>query len=113
LSLLPSAIKAIFSKAFGWYSIYAIIIALRAAGISFNNPNSIIMSTHKGKPSGINKSEGTGTPSDFKPADLEKDEEIRDQHMNVDGNDNEDVKVKHPNRNVDKPDATNAGGYKQ
>ena len=68
---------------------------------------------HKGRPSGTNKSEGTGVPSKLQPEDLKKDEEITDKFMEKEDKVADNVHVLHPNRNTDKPDATNAGGYKQ
>jgi hypothetical protein len=70
------------------------------------------MSRSKGKPSGINKSEGTGMPSDFKPEDLNTDKEVTRKYTDDDKKPAEKVRITHPNRNVDKGDATNAGGYK-
>jgi hypothetical protein len=71
------------------------------------------MSKEKGKPSGINKSESvTGTPSTIKKD--EQDNKQNDKYTK-DGEEEqlaEGVRIKHPNRNVDKNDATNAGGYK-
>jgi hypothetical protein len=72
-----------------------------------------IMSRHKGKPSGINKPEGgTGTPSDFKPENLEKDEKLTHDYTDDDEKISGNVHIKNPNRNVDKPKPTNAHGYK-
>jgi hypothetical protein len=67
------------------------------------------MSTHKGKPSGVNKPEnGTGIPSD----NLKNNEELTGKYTENDEKISEQVRVKHPNRNVDKLHPTNAGGYK-
>lgn len=67
------------------------------------------MSTHKGKPSGGNKPEsGTGIPTDH----LKNDELLTGKYTNDDEKIAEQVRVKHPNRNVDKVHPTNAGGYK-
>jgi hypothetical protein len=71
------------------------------------------MSRHKGKPSGINKPEsGTGVPSDFKPDNLKTDEKLTQEYTDDDKRPAGSVKVKHPNRNTNKPNATNAHGYK-
>ena len=70
------------------------------------------MSRNKGKPSGVNKSEGTGTPLDFKPEDVNTDKEVTQKYTDEDKNRSNKVRLTHPNRNVDKGDATNAGGYK-
>ena len=70
------------------------------------------MSRNKGKPSGLNKSEGTGIPSDFKPRDLKKDKEITQKYTDDDKKLADQVPSKHRNRNVDKENSTNAHGYK-
>jgi hypothetical protein len=72
------------------------------------------MTLHKGKPSGINKpgNKATGVPSDFKPAHLKRDKKVRKKYITDEEKIAEGVKTKHPNRNVNKPNATNAGGYK-
>jgi hypothetical protein len=66
----------------------------------------------KGSPAGANKSEGTGTPADKFNDNLERDQELTEKY--TDGKDGlaEHVREINPNRNVDKEDATNAGGYK-
>lgn len=70
------------------------------------------MSRNKGKPSGMNKSEGTGTPSDFKPRDLKSDEKLTQIYTDDDKKLADQVRSKSRNRNVDKGNATNAHGYK-
>lgn len=67
---------------------------------------------HRGQPSGTNKSEGTGVPAGKNIEDLKRDEELTNTY--TDGGDGlaEGVRTNNPNRNVDKEDATNAGGYK-
>jgi hypothetical protein len=65
------------------------------------------MSEEKGKPSGINKSEGTGIPSKPASADINKNEQLDNELANDDKN----LPRGKPNRNVDKDDATNKGGY--
>jgi hypothetical protein len=71
------------------------------------------MSRNKGKPSGINKSEeGTGVPSDLKPRNLNKDKALTKEYADDDKKLADHVRSKHPNRNVDKENATNAHGYK-
>lgn len=66
----------------------------------------------KGHPSGVNKSEGTGLSTDMQNQDLKRDEKITDKYIakpdKIAGN----VHVRHHNRNTDKDDATDAGGYK-
>jgi excinuclease UvrABC ATPase subunit len=72
------------------------------------------MVTHKGKPSGSNKpgNKGTGIPSDFKPEKLKSDKKITGKYTKNEEKISEAVKARHPNRNVNKLHATNAGGYK-
>jgi hypothetical protein len=70
------------------------------------------MSLHKGKPSGRTKSEGTGTPSHVDGAKLKKDKKLTEKYTDDDKRMAASVKTKHANRNVNKTDATNAGGYK-
>ena len=70
------------------------------------------MSRNKGKPSRLNKSEGTGIPSDFKPQDLKGDKELTQKYTDDDKKLATQVRSKNRNRNVDKEKATNAHGYK-
>jgi hypothetical protein len=66
---------------------------------------------HRGQPSGVNKSEGTGIPAGKHTDDLKRDETLTNTY--TDGDDlAEGVRTNNPNRNVDKDDATTAGGYK-
>ncbi len=67
---------------------------------------------NKGKPSGINKSEGTGIPHKLKDKNLEKDKKLTENYTDGDTSISDNVQTNNPNRNVDKSDATNAGGYK-
>ena len=68
---------------------------------------------HSGQPSGTNKSEGTGVPAGGQNVDdLQRDQELTDRYTDGDNNVAEGVRTANPNRNVDKTDATNAGGYK-
>lgn len=71
------------------------------------------MARDKGKPSGINKSEGTGVPSKLSPADQEKNNPVSDKYTKDEDQVTDDIRELHPNRNTDKGRATNAGGYKQ
>jgi len=68
---------------------------------------------HKGQPSGTNKSEGTGLSADIENQDLQKDKEMTEKYIAGEDEIADNVHVMHPNRNTDKDDATNAGGYKQ
>ena len=67
----------------------------------------------RGKPSGANKSEGTRLRPDMPPEKLERDNEMTDKYMEGEDQVADNVNLRHPNRNTDKGDATNAGGYKQ
>ncbi len=68
---------------------------------------------NKGKPSGINKSEGgTGTPSNINDGKMGKDNKITRQYTDEDRKLADHVRTKNPNRNVDKPKATNIHGYR-
>ena len=66
----------------------------------------------KGQPSGTNKSEGTGVPADFSEEKLEKDDLLTERYTENENEVAKNVRQNNPNRNVDKDDATNAGGYK-
>ncbi|WP_207493448.1 hypothetical protein [Aridibaculum aurantiacum] len=67
---------------------------------------------HVGQPSGTNKSgeQSTGIPSDLEK--MEKDQELTDMYTKDDQDIADHIRTNNPNRNVDKEDATNAGGYK-
>ena len=65
---------------------------------------------HLGYPSGVNKSEGTGNSA---AKDENKNKEATDKYTKGEDKVAENVRERHPNRNTDKGDATNAGGYKQ
>jgi hypothetical protein len=65
---------------------------------------------HLGYPSGVNKSEGTGNTA---PRNDEENEKATDEYTGGEDKVADNIKERHPNRNTDKPDATNAGGYKQ
>ena len=67
---------------------------------------------NKGQPSATNKSEGTGLSADMQNQDLEKDKEMTDKYIKDEDEISDNVRQEDPNRNVDKGDATNAGGYK-
>lgn len=70
------------------------------------------MSRNKGKPAGANKPEGTGTPTGFKSKDLKKDDDLTDEFTDDDKKIADHIRSKHPNRNADKDNATNAHGYR-
>lgn len=72
------------------------------------------MSENKGRPSGDNKSDmGTGVPQkNIENKDLDRDKEITEQYTNQNKEVSDSVRQNNPNRNTDKTDATNAGGYK-
>jgi hypothetical protein len=68
---------------------------------------------HRGQPSGTNRNEGLGSRSELKPEQLEQDEQLTDKYTKSENEIADNVPVRHSNRNTDKDDATNAGGYKQ
>lgn len=68
---------------------------------------------HKGKPSGAGKEEGSGLRPDMPQEKLEKNEEMTNKYTRDEDELQENIRMRHPNRNTDKDDATNAGGYKQ
>ncbi len=71
------------------------------------------MARHKGRPSGNNKPEsGTGVPSNLTPDRMKKDHQVTRRYTEHDERLAEHVRTRHPNRNVDKNEATNAGGYR-
>jgi hypothetical protein len=72
------------------------------------------MALHKGTPSGINKpgNKGTGTPSKFSNKNSQADKKLTKKYTSNDDRVAEGVRKQHPNRNVNKLHATNAGGYK-
>ena len=69
---------------------------------------------HRGHPSGINKGDkGTGVPAGGKFMEDEKrDEELTNKYTDDDEGIAGNIRQNNPNRNDDKDDATNAGGYK-
>ena len=71
------------------------------------------MRTDKGQPSGTNKSANqTGIPSDASPEKMQQNQDQSEKYTNEENEIKDNVRVGHPNRNTDKDDATNAGGYK-
>jgi hypothetical protein len=68
---------------------------------------------HLGHPSGVNKNEeGTGTPTRIFVDDPAKDHELTERYANDEREIADDIRQNNPNRNTDKDNATNAGGYK-
>ena len=69
---------------------------------------------HRGHLSGVNKSDqGTGIPTGNQFVDDPKrDEELTNRYTDEDGDVSGDIHQNNSNRNADKGDATNAGGYK-
>ena len=63
-------------------------------------------------PSDIDKTTGTGIPENMNDKDLVKDKEITEKYTDEDKDIAGNVQTNNPNRNTDKTDATNAGGYK-
>lgn len=71
------------------------------------------MGRNKGRPSGNNKPElPTGSPSNFSQESIKKDHRVTRKYIDPEGRVSAHVRTRHPNRNVDKSDPTNAGGYK-
>ena len=72
------------------------------------------MARHNGKPSGANKSEDdTGLRPGLPLEDVQQDQEMTEKYTQDGETIAQNVHVRHPNRNTNKTDATNAGGYKQ
>lgn len=72
------------------------------------------MHSDKGQPSGTNKSDqGTGIPTDKYVNNMERNDELTEKYTDDNKDIADSVRSNNPNRNVDKTDATNAGGYKQ
>jgi hypothetical protein len=80
--------------------------------LCFLNKKLVMGKENKGQPSATNKSEGTGLSADMQNQDLEKDKEMTDKYIKDEDEISDNVRQEDPNRNVDKGDATNAGGYK-
>lgn len=73
------------------------------------------MAGHKGNPSGRNKSQtmnSTGIPTHFGANDYNRDIMLTRQYTDNDDRLAEHIKKRHPNRNVNKTEATNARGYR-
>ena len=68
---------------------------------------------HKGQPSGSNKQEGLGIKPVMSAENLERNEEMRKKYTKKEDELTEDVEQTHPNRNRNKGNSTNAGGYRQ
>jgi hypothetical protein len=66
----------------------------------------------KGLPSGANKNEGTGLRPDMPEEKVERDNEMTEKYTTDEDIVADNIPLKHPNRNTDKDEATNAGGYK-
>lgn len=65
-----------------------------------------------GQPSGTNKSDkGTGVPSNITPENIEQNREMTEKYITEDNEISDSIRTNNPNRNTDKEDATNAGGY--
>ena len=72
------------------------------------------MRLDKGSPAGANKNdEGTGVPTGKNVDDMQRDQELTEKYTDDNQDIADSVRTNNPNRNVDKTDATNAGGYKQ
>lgn len=65
---------------------------------------------HLGYPSGVNKNEGTGNTA---TRDDKKNKEATEKYTEGEDQITDNAPKRHPNRNTDKEDSTNAGGYKK
>ena len=71
------------------------------------------MAQDNGSPGGANKNDqGTGIPADKYTEDMQRDQELSDKYTKDEDEVADQVRQNNPNRNVDKEDATNAGGYR-
>ena len=71
------------------------------------------MAHEKGRPSGGNKPEpGTGIPNKVSTDNMKDDERLTDKYTRDDEHIGEGTRSGHANRNEDKDDATNIGGYR-
>jgi hypothetical protein len=71
------------------------------------------MSRDKGQPSGTNKTQaGTGIPTRMSPEDMPNDQEKTEKYTEDEADVANHIDERHPNRNTDKGDATNIGGYR-
>lgn len=61
----------------------------------------------------VNKEQhNTGIPNKLHPEDSARNEEMTEKYTDDDHNVADSVRINNPNRNVDKEDVTNAGGYR-
>jgi hypothetical protein len=68
---------------------------------------------HLGHPSGVNKPDpDTGTPAGKYVEDPKRDEELTNKYTEGEQGIADNVRQNNPNRNTDKNNTTNAGGYK-
>jgi hypothetical protein len=69
--------------------------------------------TDTGKPSGVDKPmQGTGVPANVSDESRANDQRLTDDYTVGDEEIADGIREMNPNRNVDKTDATNAGGYR-
>lgn len=69
--------------------------------------------TDNGKPAGGNQPlQGTGIPAKINDGNMPNDERLSEEYTRDEESIQEGVREMHPNRNVDKDDATNIGGYR-
>lgn len=72
------------------------------------------MADDKGHPSGVNKPKtGTGIPTNISTEKMKRDDELTEKYTDDENDIADNVHTRHPNRNEDKDDATNIGGYRQ
>ena len=70
------------------------------------------MPRNTGSPSTTHDQKGTGIPSKLTTDDVERTEEMTEKYTDDDRDIADGVRTNNPNRNTDKDDATNAGGYR-
>ncbi len=71
------------------------------------------MRLEKGSPAGgSNSDKGTGVPMNDSGKNRERNDDLTEKYTDDDNQIAEGVRTNNPNRNVDKEDATNAGGYR-
>ena len=84
--------------------------------VSFNFKLNVMAqrsNTDKGKPSGVDKPmEGTGIPTKINDENRPNDQRLTEDYTADENEIADGVRTMHPNRNEDKDNATNIGGYR-
>lgn len=68
--------------------------------------------TDTGQPSGNKPMDGTGIPSKINDGNIPNDQRLTDDYTTDDEEVADGVRTLHPNRNVNKDNATDIGGYR-